>query len=187
MRVKWRAHAPLTLFPNPSCTHLVILGMPLGWWGVSMLVFLLVAYALTTLMGILGYQAAGTISMNLRVDRRISVKKMKAFLQDKDLQVEDRFSEGSQDIVRVEWTETDAREWGGAAPVISFEYDEKNAFLLHINLLYERRKADAKLRFNAGDLKKRLYQELGDAKLWDDNGEGDDDSGKDDKSEKAEE
>ena len=128
----------------------------MGWWGVSMLVFLIVAYALTTLMGHLGYQAAGTISMSLRVDKKINVKAMKSFLQDKDLQAEERFTEGSQDIVRVEWTEQDAREWGGSAPIISFEYDERNGFLLHINLVYERRKADSKLRFNAGDLRKRL-------------------------------
>ena len=138
-------------------------------------------------MGILGYQAAGTISMSIRVDRKIRVKSMKAFLKDKDLSVEDRFSEGAQDIVRVEWTELDPREWGGTAPVINLEYDEKNEFLLHINLLYERRKADPKLCFNASDLKKRLFQELDAAKIWGDEGAesggdgGDEESGKSEK------
>ena len=153
-----------------------------------MLVFVIVAYMLTTLMGILGYQAAGTISMNMRVDRKIRVKSMKAFLQDKDLSVEERFSEGAQDIVRVEWTELDAREWGGTAPVVNLEYDEKNEFLLHINLLYERRKADPKLCFNASDLKKRLFQELDGAKIWGDEGaESKGDGGGGEKAEKSEE
>ena len=54
--------------------------------------------------------------------------------------------------------------------LISFEnkieYDEMNGFMLQIAIMYNRRKANKRLAFNAEELYTRLLQELDKAKIF---------------------
>lgn len=57
--------------------------------------------------------------------------------------------------------------WGGHAPSVTIEYDEKTGFLLFLTLTYNKRQAKKKYAFNARELKKKLSIELNEAGIFD--------------------
>ena len=63
------------------------------------------------------------------------------------------------------------RDWGGAKPTITFEYDERNEYLFTVTVQYNRREARKALVFNAEELRTKIMDELNSMDVWDLKGE----------------
>lgn len=70
------------------------------------------------------------------------------------------------DIVKLKWRESDRRNWGGTVPVIEVTYDDRNAYMLFIRVVYPRRSANGKLAFNITELKEKIDMDLKDHKIF---------------------
>jgi hypothetical protein len=68
------------------------------------------------------------------------------------------------------------QEWGGTAPTIVLQFDERNSFLLHVAVSYNRRYANRTLVFNAEELREKVMEDLNSMGIWDAGGDrsGDD-------------
>lgn len=56
--------------------------------------------------------------------------------------------------------------WGGNAPKITIEYDERNAYLLFATIEYNKRKAKARLVLSSAELKDKFLKELENAGVF---------------------
>jgi hypothetical protein len=79
------------------------------------------------------------------------------------------FMENKQ-IVKVTYKDPTPAEWGGAAPFVTLEYDEKNNILLNVAIQYNRREARKDSVFNAQELKQKLLHELSGRQIFVDEG-----------------
>lgn len=67
--------------------------------------------------------------------------------------------------VRVTYEEQHKRDWGGFRPKVVVEYDERNNFLMAIDITYNRREADKNLAYNYRELKDKIQHELDSAQV----------------------
>lgn len=76
------------------------------------------------------------------MDRRVDLDKLNLLLSTKKHAYEERDFDDALNVIRITYDEIDANDWGGFAPRISLEYDEKNKVLYSIAVKYNRRLAD---------------------------------------------
>ena len=98
--------------------------------------------------------------------KKINVENLTKYLYTKNISHEDRDYDKVTDIVKVQWTEDDRRDWGGFAPKVTIEYEEFNGYMLNITLAYNRRQARRDLVFNARELKAKLMDQLKAAEIF---------------------
>lgn len=114
-------------------------------------------------------KARGAINIRVKVEQSIYLKKLSDFLANKELDREERDYIGQTNIVNVSWAETDRIEWGGILPTISMEFDEKNAFLLSVQITYPRRQGRKKdVVLNAHEVEKKFFEMLLEAEIFTD-------------------
>ena len=63
-------------------------------------------------------------------------------------------------MVRITYIDPLKKDWGGAKPIITFEYDERNRYLLVITIEYAKRMAKKSLVFTANELQEKIMDEL---------------------------
>ena len=102
------------------------------------------------------------------MERLINVDRLLQWVATKeDSMVESDYDYGlGNDIVKLKWRETDRRNWGGANPVIEITYDDRNAYMLFIKVVYPKKSANGKLAFNITELKEKLDMDLKDHKIF---------------------
>merc|ERR1712178_200156 len=98
--------------------------------------------------------------------KKINVENLSKYLHTKHISKEDREYEKVTDVVNVTFEADDKRDWGGARPVITLEYEELNGYMLNMTLAYNRRVAKKNLVFNARELKAKLMDELKAAEVF---------------------
>eukprot|EP00753_Platysulcus_tardus_P005798 PLAT13700.1.p1 GENE.PLAT13700.1~~PLAT13700.1.p1 ORF type:complete len:821 (-),score=427.14 PLAT13700.1:62-2524(-) len=135
-------------------------GSPAAWFFISLLLWVVMAYAILRFMRHSTRVSRGTIALRLTVKKPISVIHLNRFLLTKDLHEEDRVVDSYNDIIRVTWSEKKKVDWGGTVPSVQIEYDERNAFLLSVTIHYNRRKGKKGLAFNAAELEKNLFRQF---------------------------
>jgi WD repeat-containing protein 35 len=106
------------------------------------------------------YRGKGFITLRQRWMCPCNIRALNEYLRDQDLTLEDKLVDENNTTVVVRWVEPSAKMWGGSAPTIELEYDQRTSFLLHTVISYNRRTADKKLVFNAVELRMRLLQIL---------------------------
>lgn len=62
--------------------------------------------------------------------------------------------------VRITFEERHSGDWGGFKPKVVVEYDERNNYLMAIDIVYNRREADKNLGYNFRELKDKIQHEL---------------------------
>lgn len=62
--------------------------------------------------------------------------------------------------VRITYEERHPGEWGGYKPKVVVEYDERNSYLMAIEVTYNRREADKNVAYNYKELKEKIQGEL---------------------------
>lgn len=62
--------------------------------------------------------------------------------------------------MRISYEERHPGDWGGCKPKVVVEYDERNNYLMAIDVTYNRREADKNLGYNYRELKDKIQNEL---------------------------
>lgn len=67
--------------------------------------------------------------------------------------------------MRITYEERHPGDWGGFKPKVVVEYDERNNYLMAIDITYNRREADKNLGYNYRELKDKIQHELDSAQV----------------------
>jgi hypothetical protein len=148
-----------------------VVGIPLFWLFASLLMWLIVYLIFWQSYRSGNYISQGLTTIRLKVNRKIFVPKLQQYLRTKLHSFEERNYDDSNDIVRITYTDNVKRDWGGSAPTVTLEFDERNCYLLLITIQYNRRKAKKQLVFNADELRDKIMDELNSMAVWDTKGE----------------
>jgi len=104
------------------------------WAGVAML-------SLRALQ-LVNYTSQGTINVRVRVMQRLMLDRFALYLASKNTTAEERVYDNSNALVRQSWTEVArSKEYGGAPPRVTVEYDKSTGFMHTITVDYSRRAA----------------------------------------------
>ena len=138
------------------------------WPIISLFMWLVFGLVVNYLFKKYSLRAEGEIVLSQRVERLINVDRLLQWVATKeDSMVESDYDYGlGNDIVKLKWRETDRRNWGGANPVIEITYDDRNAYMLFIKVVYPKKSANGKLAFNITELKEKLDMDLKDHKIF---------------------
>jgi WD repeat-containing protein 35 len=120
----------------------MIQNTPAMWFVVSLAFWGILAFCLYRFFRHLAYQAQGVTTVRLKVDRKIFLDKLRLLLSTKRHSFEERDYDDALSVIKITYDEVDAKEWGGHAPRIMLEYDEKNRVLYSLTVTYNRRLAD---------------------------------------------
>ena len=140
---------------------------PLFWFFVSMLVWGITALIIMQNFRTGHYIKQGLTTVRLKINRKIFVDKLQAFLRLKLHSYEERQYDDVNDVVKITYTDNLKQDWGGAKPTITLEYDERNAYLFTVTVVYNRRQAKKALVFNAEELREKIMAELNTMDVWD--------------------
>mmetsp|Transcript_112660 Transcript_112660/g.313203 ORF Transcript_112660/g.313203 Transcript_112660/m.313203 type:complete len:308 (-) Transcript_112660:273-1196(-) len=146
---------------------------PAVWFLVNLVMWLAGGSCLVWLMRRKAFRAAGAVSLRIKILRSIHMDALNKYIATKMTSIEERQYEGQNDVVKVSWTEQDKLDWGGFAPTISLEYDEKNSYLLYLNMDYNHRLAKKGVVLKSAELKQKITEELTKAGVWDSAEDGD--------------
>ena len=138
------------------------------WFVISILAWAITGIAVHKIFVVLNWQSRGQIMVNIKVNKKINLEKLRNMLKTKVKSQEERRYEDSKHIAKLTYEESDAKSWGGVCPVITLEYDDKNKFLHRIILQYHQRKANKKIVFNSNELNEKVMNELNDSGVFDD-------------------
>lgn len=94
------------------------------------------------------------------MNRKVFVDKLRTFLLSKLHSTEERSYDDFGDVVKITYVDNLKRDWGGSKPTITFEYDERNGFLLMVTVAYNRRQAKQTLVFTADELRSKIMEVL---------------------------
>lgn len=144
---------------------------PLLWFLVSMFTWLCTAVGIYYSYKNNHFVKQGLTTVRLKINRKVFVDKLTMYLRTKLHSYEDRQYDDANDVVKITYTDNLKRDWGGAKPNITFEFDERNAFLLSVTIQYNRREAKKALVFTAEELREKIMRELNDVDVWDVKGE----------------
>jgi len=120
-----------------------VIRIPGLWWLLNMVWLVLVCSVLLKVMRTLSDQSIGFISLRAKIDRKVDVTKLEAFIhgdKSKKVKVLDTVHETATMCKKVQWTETNAAKWRDAPPDIEIVYDEKYQFLLSVFFSYDGKK-----------------------------------------------
>jgi hypothetical protein len=138
----------------------LIKGNMMVWFFFSIVMWILTAASLEKITQLMNWRSRGVSYLKIQVDRPIRTEKLRLMLDKKSKTIEERNYDENMDVVKITYEEVDPKEWGGAAPTISLEYDEKNDYLFQVLIQYNRRKAKKDLVLSTEQLKDKVMQEL---------------------------
>lgn len=145
----------------------VVINVPLLWFIVSMIVWLVVALIFYQVTQSGNYINEGLTTIRLKINRKVFSDRLTQFLRAKLHSYEERQYDDVNDMVRITYTDNMKRDWGGSKPTITFEYDERNSYLYTITIQYNRRRARKALVFSAEELREKIIDELNVIDVWD--------------------
>lgn len=144
-----------------------IVNTPLLWFLISLFFWLIVVFIVLQYYKSKNYVRAGLTTIRLKVNRPVLLEKLQKFLKTKVHSLEERLYDDVNKVVRISYTDNMKKDWGGAKPNVTFEYDEQNSILFSITIEYNRRQAKKALAFTADELRSKIMEELNSLDLWD--------------------
>lgn len=144
---------------------------PMLWFFISLFFWAIIALVMYYIYKGNHFVKQGLTSIKLKINRKVFISKLQQFLRSKLHSFEERLYGEVNDIVKITYTDNLKQDWGGTRPNITFEYDERNAFLLNVTVTYNRREAKKTLVFTADELREKIIDELNGVDVWDKDGE----------------
>lgn len=148
-----------------------VVNTPTFWFIFSMVVWIITWLIISQIYKSKNYVSQGLTTIRLKINRKIFINKLHQFLRAKLHSYEERAYADDNDIVRITYIDNMKKDWGGAKPKITLEYDERNAYLFAITVQYNRREARKALVFTAEELREKIMDELNSMDVWDVKGE----------------
>jgi WD repeat-containing protein 35 len=142
-----------------------------GWFIINLIVWGVIMGFVYWLYRKNHYIAQGITTVRLKINRKVFVDRVRKFLDAKVRAHEERVYNDHVDIVKVTYTDNLKRDWGGAKPTVTLEYDDRNCFLLTVTVQYNKREAKKALVFTPEELKEKIMDELNLMDVWDVKGE----------------
>jgi hypothetical protein len=109
-----------------------IISVPMAWWALNMGWLLFVSVCLMRLMAHLGAQALGALSVRVKVNRRVDIEKLNAFIRTRSVNVTDTIVDKEGTRRKMTWDEEDDDLWGGTSPTIEIYFDATHEFWLSV-------------------------------------------------------
>jgi WD repeat-containing protein 35 len=113
-------------------------------------------------------QAKGTIAIRLKIHQKIILSNLHDYISKKNLDDEGHRVLDGNHVVKVTWTETEASNWGGFAPIVEIEFDAHTSYMLLCTIKYNRKQAKKYLAFNSEELKAQLFEDMHKSKVFED-------------------
>lgn len=113
------------------------------------------------------YKKQGVTTVRLRFDRKVFVQRLKDYLNNKVHSYEEYHFGDIMDLIKITFVDPNKADWGGFSPTVTFEYDERNEFLLTVSISYNHRMAKKALIMSGEDLREKITGELTYANVWD--------------------
>ena len=132
----------------------------LVWFLLSMIAWAIVAYLVQRQTFIRNWKSRGITSMDITLNRKIDVTKLVDLVAGKEKTIEECRYERKRQLVKVTYIDPEPAEWGGAAPIVTLEYDDKNSILQSIIIQYNRREARKDSVMSSSELKQKLLYEF---------------------------
>ena len=91
---------------------------------------------------LINYTSQGAITVRVKVNQRLMIDRFALYLASKNTSAEERVYDHNNALVRQSWTEVArTKEYGGAPPRVTVEYDKSNGYLHSVVIEYSRRAA----------------------------------------------
>jgi hypothetical protein len=136
------------------------------WLALTIIAWFITAYFISRRTFIANWRSRGITLMNITLNRRIEVAKLVDLVAEKEKTSEECLFEKNKQLVKVTYKDPTPSEWGGAAPFVTLEYDEKNKILQSVIVQYNRREARKDSVLSAHELKQKLMHELGSKNIF---------------------
>lgn len=140
---------------------------PLLWFFISLLGWVVSAAVVAYLFNGRHFVKQGVTTIRLKMNKKVFVERLRSFLLVKLHSTEEKLYDDFNDIVKITYVDNLKKDWGGSKPTITFEYDERNSFLLTVTIAYNRRRAKQALVFTAEELRSKIMEELNLVEVWD--------------------
>ena len=112
------------------------------WFLVNMAFWGGVASLSLRALQLVNYTSQGTITVRVKVMQRLMLDRFALYLASKNTSAEERVYDHNNALVRQSWTEVArTKEYGGAPPKVTVEYDKSTGFMHSVTVEYSRRAA----------------------------------------------
>lgn len=145
----------------------------LVWFALSIIAWAIAAYFVNRQTFLRNWRSNGITSIDITLHRKIDVSKLVDLVAEKEKTMEECRYERNKQLVKVTYKDPAPAEWGGAAPLVTLEYDDKNNILQNVIIRYNRREARKDSVLSAHELKQKLMHEFATRQIFVD---ADDDS-----------
>ena len=119
-----------------------IISVPFLWFALNMMWLLLVSYLLLKFMHYLGELANGALTLRVKINKKMDVKKFETYLLAKTIEVTDAVSEPHGDLKKAAWNEEDKTLWNGEPPKLEVQYNQTYGFLLSVTFSVNKRRTN---------------------------------------------
>ena len=120
----------------------------MGWFFVNMTWLLIVSKLLLMLMAYLGEQANGALILRAKVNKKINVDRLIAYIATKTMEVTNSISAPMGETRKITWKENDKEKWKvnsiGDCPKVEVQFNETYGFLLSITFSFNLRRTELK-------------------------------------------
>lgn len=153
----------------------LIRGNMLVWLLISIAMWIFTALVVQKVFIIMNWKKKGITSLKIQVNKKIKTDVLRSFVASKIKTYEERQYESNRTLVKLTYSDGDAKGWGGSSPIVTLEYDRRNSILLRLMIRYNQRKAKKDLAFSAEELKEKLFRELDAIGLFEDDAQDNND------------
>lgn len=109
-----------------------VISIPFLFWVLNMCWLGFVCFFLMKFMRYLAAQGLGFLSLRLKVNRKLDLPALDAFIKTKSITTAETIVEETMKFKKISWSEDDATLWQGAPPQVEVLVDAKNGFLLTV-------------------------------------------------------
>jgi uncharacterized protein YjgD (DUF1641 family) len=142
----------------------VLVELPLMWFAINMGFWLILGGGLIILMRRLSYLGNAVDAKKIRINRRVHMDRLAAFLESKTMEAMDIGEDEKSTVKKYSWVEAvDKERWKGIPPRFDMVVDERYGFILSAFLQVTKRQC----KLSADTIWNMFLTELEENRVWD--------------------